>query len=80
MLRTTPPPPQAMYAVLHGGLDEQLRRQSVEHLCAMPFDGWAIGGSLGKDRSQLQRLLRFLMPLLPLERPTHLLGIADDEV
>ncbi|KAF6002898.1 hypothetical protein F1559_000386 [Cyanidiococcus yangmingshanensis] len=70
---------QAMFAVIHGGIDRELRQKSVEYLTALPFDGIAIGGSLGKDRSELLSLLEFLTPLLPKKWPTHLLGIADEE-
>ena len=37
---------QAMYAVIHGGVDPELRKKSAEFLTALPFDGFAIGGSL----------------------------------
>ncbi|KAK4537433.1 hypothetical protein CDCA_CDCA12G3458 [Cyanidium caldarium] len=70
---------QAMYCVVHGGVDESLRRLSAEYLTALPFDGIGIGGSLGKDRQELIALLQFLMPLLPADKPNHLLGIADME-
>lgn len=68
---------QAMYAVIHGGIDQDLRRLSVEYLTSLPFDGFAIGGSLGKNREELFDLLTFLMPLIPKHKPNHLLGIAD---
>ena len=71
------PGEQAMYAIVHGGTDEALRRESVAHLGALPFDGYAVGGSLGKDRAEMLALLDFLAPLLPAEKPTHLLGIGD---
>ncbi len=70
---------QAMYGVVHGGVDRELRRMSVEYLSALPFDGLAIGGSLGRDAAELRALLEFLMPLLPKHLPNHLLGIADME-
>lgn len=68
---------QAMYAVLHGGIDQKLRKLSAEYLTSLPFDGFAIGGSLGKNRQELFDLLKFVMPLIPTDRPNHLLGIAD---
>lgn len=68
---------QAMYAVIHGGIDQDLRRMSAEYLTSLPFDGFAIGGSLGKNREELFELLHFVVPLLPKNRPNHLLGIAD---
>lgn len=70
---------QAMYAVVHGGIDEELRAMSASYLSQLPFDGFAIGGSLGKNRDELFALLRFVVPLLPDDRPNHLLGIADAE-
>ena len=73
------PQQQAMYAVIHGGTDEELRKESAEYLSSLPFDGFAVGGSLGKDRAEMLELLRFLMPLLPTDKPNHLLGIADPE-
>ena len=69
---------QAMYAVIHGGVDEDLRRMSAEYLTSLPFDGFAIGGSLGKDTAELIELLGHLMPRIPKDRPNHLLGIGDE--
>ena len=40
---------QAMYAVVHGGMDEELRKKSANFLSSLPFEGYAIGGSLGKN-------------------------------
>lgn len=68
---------QAMYAVVHGGVDRELRTRSVEYLSSLPFDGMAIGGSLGKDRAEMIDMLQWLLPLLPKDKPNHLLGIAD---
>ena len=68
---------QAMYSVVHGGVDRPLRAMSVEYLSSLPFDGTAIGGSLGRDRQEMAALLAFLMPLVPPHKPVHLLGIAD---
>ena len=68
-----------MYAVVHGGTDEALRHESAEYLSSLPFDGFAIGGSLGQDRGEMLTLLEFLIPHLPTDKPNHLLGIADPE-
>jgi queuine tRNA-ribosyltransferase len=35
-----------MYAVIHGGVDVELRTMSAQYLSSLPFDGFAIGGSL----------------------------------
>lgn len=68
---------QAMYAVVHGGIDTVLRKKSIEILSALPFDGFAIGGSLGKNQEQMLTMLNYLMPHVPYDKPNHLLGIGD---
>lgn len=70
---------QAMYCVVHGGVDHDLRKLSIDYLSSLPFDGFAVGGSLGKDKDELINLLSFVMPRLPQDKPNHLLGIADSE-
>ena len=71
------PNKQAMYAVIHGGIDPNLRKESCEYLTSLPFDGFAIGGSLGKTKEEMVMMLANMMPLLPIEKPNHLLGIGD---
>lgn len=71
------PQQQAMYAVVHGGTDPQLRALSAKTLSARSFDGFAIGGSLGKNRSEMIAMLTELMPHIPTDKPNHLLGIGD---
>lgn len=68
---------QAMYAVVHGGIDDELRAASAKFLTNLPFDGYAIGGSLGKTKKEMITMLHALMPHLPLDKPNHLLGIGD---
>jgi len=68
---------QAMYAVIHGGVDPRLRSLSCSYLSSLPFDGFAIGGSLGKTKEQMIAMLTTLMPQVPVDKPNHLLGIGD---
>lgn len=68
---------QAMYAVIHGGIDSRMRSMSCEYLTSLPFDGFAVGGSLGKTREDMFTMLSTVMPQLPTDKPNHLLGIGD---
>lgn len=68
---------QAIYAVIHGGIDPLLRKKSSAYLTSLDFDGYAIGGSLGKNRNEMITMLQNMMPFLPAEKPNHLLGIGD---
>lgn len=77
---------QAMYCVVHGGIDRELRTKSVNFLTSLPFDGYAIGGSLGNGKQELKELLDWMMPMFDdnteverKDKPRHLLGIADEE-
>jgi len=70
---------QAMYGVIHGGINLDLRRQSSEYLTKLDFDGYAIGGSMGKTKEEMHAILAHTLPLLPKEKPNHLLGIGDLE-
>ena len=47
---------QAIYGVVHGGLDLRMRTRSVEYLASLPFDGFAVGGSV-RCRASTQRPL-----------------------
>lgn len=71
------PQNQAIYSVIHGGINKDLRKESCEYLTSLPFDGHAIGGSMGKNREEMIEMLSFLMPHLPQDKPNHLLGIGD---
>ena len=73
------PQNQAMYGVVHGGLDEELRIRSAKTLSSLPFDGFALGGSFGKTKQHLYEILKYTPQHLDPERPTHLLGIGDLE-
>jgi queuine tRNA-ribosyltransferase len=73
------PREQAMYAVVHGGVDPDLRKESCETLSRLPFDGFAIGGSLGKTKPEMHEMLSQMLPYLPEDKPNHLLGIGDLE-
>lgn len=73
------PAGQAMYSVIHGGIDHELRRQSCQILRDLPFDGHAIGGSVGKNKDEMTEMLAKTLPHLPPEKPNHLLGIGDLE-
>jgi len=71
------PQKQAMYSVIHGGVDYNLRKESCSLLSNLPFDGHAIGGSLGKTREEMLAMLSSMIKYLPRDKPNHLLGIGD---
>lgn len=71
------PQQQAIYAVIHGGIDPEMRKESCQFLTNLPFDGYAVGGSLGKTKEEMYQVVSATLPMLPEEKPNHLLGIGD---
>src|SRR6188472_4215539 len=71
------PAGQAIFGIVQGGVHEDLRRRSAERNAAAAVDGIAIGGTLGREKSEMHGVLGFTVPLLPSEAPIHLLGIGE---
>lgn len=72
-------PDQALFGIVQGGAYRDLREESARLVGGMPFPGFAIGGSLGKSKGDMHRILEWVTPLLPEDRPRHLLGIGEPE-
>ena len=71
---------QAIFSVIHGGLDPRLRLKSTQFLKELDFDGYGIGGSLGRNVLDCENVLKVIMPELEIEKPKHLLGLADHQM
>jgi queuine tRNA-ribosyltransferase len=74
------PPGQAVYGIVQGGVDRELREVSVEVVASSTCDGVAIGGSLGQDKAQMHEVVSWTtadLDRLAPDRPRHLLGIGD---
>jgi len=74
-----PNPAQALYGIVQGGAYRDLREESARFIGAMGFSGFAIGGSLGRSKDEMLQVLDWTVPLLPADRPRHLLGIGEIE-
>ncbi len=72
--------PNALFAIVQGGMYEDLRERSLARLCEIGFDGYAIGGlSVGEPKQDMQRVLRHVAPRLPVDRPRYLMGVGTPE-
>lgn len=71
---------QALFGILQGGADLGLRRQAAEFIAALDFWGYSIGGlSVGEPKGLMHEILDFTVPLLPEDKPRHLLGVGSPE-
>jgi len=68
---------QALFGIVQGGFEPDLRAESARRITALPCDGYAIGGlSMGEPKTDTFRLLAHTAPLLPKERPCYLMGLG----
>ena len=67
---------QALFGIVQGSRFKNLRAQSAKFIGSLDFDGFGIGGDLGKGKSTMKKILDWTLPLLQDEKPRHLLGIG----
>ena len=68
---------QALFAIVQGGAWQELREKAARHLAEQNVPGYGVGGSLGKTKDDMHRILEWTLPLLPDKKPRHLLGIGN---
>ncbi|HTK97857.1 MAG TPA: tRNA guanosine(34) transglycosylase Tgt [Pseudomonadales bacterium] len=67
----------ALFGIVQGGMYSDLRRESLERLTGIGFDGYAVGGlSVGESKEEMAAVLQGLMPLMPTDRPRYLMGVG----
>jgi queuine tRNA-ribosyltransferase len=73
-------PDQALFAIVQGGIDLELRGYCAEQLRKLDFPGYALGGfSVGETATQMVAALGPTAALLPADRPRYLMGVGRPE-
>lgn len=71
---------QALFGIVQGGLDPELRATSASDLVRLNFDGYALGGlSVGERKEEMYRILDVTTPELPVSKPRYLMGVGMPE-
>ena len=71
---------QALFGIVQGGVDKELRRTAAQQLVEMGFDGYALGGlSVGEDKLAMMAMVEASIPVLPQDRPRYLMGVGLPE-
>ncbi|MDL2334614.1 MAG: tRNA guanosine(34) transglycosylase Tgt [Chloroflexota bacterium] len=72
-------PDQALFGIIQGGLEPDLREESTQVIASMPFDGICIGGLAGDESAEQRRAtLDVVVPLLENDpRPRYLMGLGS---
>jgi queuine tRNA-ribosyltransferase len=72
--------PAALFGIVQGGMYACLRRESLEELLKIGFDGYALGGlSVGETESERLAVLEAVTPGMPKDRPRYLMGVGTPE-
>ncbi len=67
----------ALFGIVQGGLDLELRRRHVDEVCAVELPGYALGGySVGERPEEMHASVAEVAPLLPEDRPRYLMGVG----
>ncbi|MCU0933857.1 MAG: tRNA guanosine(34) transglycosylase Tgt [Thiobacillaceae bacterium] len=71
---------QALFAIVQGGMYEDLRERSLDRLAEIGFDGYALGGlSVGEPKEDMMRILEHMGHRLPDDKPRYLMGVGTPE-
>ena len=72
--------PNTLFAIVQGGMYEDLRDESLAALEEIGFFGFAIGGlSVGEPKEDMERILAHTAPKLPADKPHYLMGVGTPE-
>jgi len=70
---------QALFGIIQGGFFQDLREKSTQYILDTNPDGIAIGGeSIGFDMSKTLKILDWIVPMLPENKPRYTMGVGLD--
>jgi len=71
---------QALFGIVQGGVNADLRAESAEFISSLDTPGIAIGGlSVGETKDEMHNTLDVVLPLLPENKPRYLMGVGTPE-
>jgi len=71
---------QALFGIVQGGGELDLRRQSLEQMTEIGFDGYALGGlSVGESKEEMYYVLDHVAHEMPAATPRYLMGVGEPE-
>ncbi len=71
---------RALFGIVQGGDDRELRAVSARSLAGIGFHGYAIGGlAVGEPQDVMLRVIEEVVPVLPADRPRYLMGVGTPD-
>ena len=68
---------QMLFGINQGGIYEDIRIEHAKEIAKMDLDGYAVGGlAVGESHEDMYRILDAVVPHLPVDKPTYLMGVG----
>lgn len=68
----------ALFAIVQGGIHEDLREYCAKEMIKLNLDGYAVGGlAVGEDKKDTERIVKLMNELLPKDKPRYLMGVGE---
>ena len=68
---------QMLFGINQGAIFEDIRIDHAKRIAEMDLDGYAIGGlAVGESHEEMYRIIEAVIPYLPVEKPTYLMGVG----
>ena len=76
-LEDTINPGQLLFGINQGAVYADIRIEHAKRIAEMDLDGYAVGGlAVGETHEEMYHILDEVVPYLPLEKPTYLMGVG----
>ena len=70
-------PHQMLFGINQGGIYEDIRIAHAQQIAELNLDGYAVGGlAVGESHEEMNRILDAVVPHLPENKPTYLMGVG----
>lgn len=74
------PDTQALFGIVQGGGNKELRKYCLEKLMEIDFPGYSIGGlSVGESKADMYEMLEYLKGIMPVDKPRYLMGVGSPD-
>lgn len=70
-------PHQLLFGINQGGTYDDIRIEHAKEISRLNLDGYAVGGlAVGESHEEMYRILDSVVPYLPVDKPTYLMGVG----
>lgn len=74
------PDTQALFGIVQGAGNKELRKYCLEKLMEIDFPGYSIGGlSVGESKQEMYETLEYLKDIMPVDKPRYLMGVGSPD-